>query len=100
MEKQNCWEFKKCGRHPGGDKVGALGECPAPTESRTDGMNDGKNGGRSCWAISGTLCGGEKQGTFAQKLLNCSQCDFYKIVMQEEGKRVQLAQKILKKLAT
>jgi len=27
--KLNCWEFKKCGRQPGGPKVAELGVCPA-----------------------------------------------------------------------
>jgi len=24
----NCWEFKKCGREPGGEKASELGICP------------------------------------------------------------------------
>ncbi|HWQ65227.1 MAG TPA: hypothetical protein VN429_12470 [Methanospirillum sp.] len=82
--KINCWEFKKCGRQPGGDKVKDLGVCPAAIESRVDGVNNGVHGGRSCWAITGTLCGGEIQGTHAQKLGNCLNCDFYQLVQQEE----------------
>ena len=82
---QNCWEFKQCGRQSGGLKVHELGVCPAATEARVEGINHGKKAGRCCWAIAGTLCKGEKQGVFAQKLTNCMNCDFYKQVAKEEG---------------
>ena len=90
MAKINCWEFKKCGREPGGAKADALGVCPAATETRVDGINGGKNGGRICWAVSGTLCGDEVQGTFAKKVADCMQCDFYKLVCKEEGKNFKI----------
>ena len=83
--KQNCWEVKKCGREPGGSKVGELGVCPAPTTAAHNGTNSGKNGGRFCWAIAGTLCGGKKQGTFAEKRLSCLSCEFFNSVKTEEG---------------
>jgi len=82
--KQNCWEFKKCGRETGGNKNAELGICPAASDVRLDKTNSGKNGGRSCWVIAGTLCGGKVQGIFAQKQKNCMLCEFYKIVHQEE----------------
>ncbi len=98
MAKLNCWEFKKCHRQPGGSKTGELGVCPAGTETRVNGVNGGKNGGRACWAIAGTLCQDKIQGTFADKLLDCLKCDFFKIVINEEGKNFQGATEILKKL--
>jgi hypothetical protein len=58
-------------REPDGKKTRELGACPAAAETKLDGVNDGKNGGRSCWAIAGTLSEGETQGTYAQKLGNC-----------------------------
>jgi hypothetical protein len=74
--KRNCWEFKCCGN----------GEnCPAYTESRLDRKNSGTNAGRACWVVAGTLCSGEVQGVFAQKMSNCKECDFYRLVLQEEG---------------
>ncbi len=94
----NCWEYKKCGRETGGSKVAELGICPAAVESRVNGINNGKNGGRSCWAVSGTLCGGTVQGTFASKLSNCLKCEFYQLVGAEEGERHQSAREILAKL--
>ncbi len=85
MARENCWEHKKCGREPGGAKVADLGVCPAAVEVRTDGMNGGDKGGRVCWALAGTLCGGKVQGTFAAKLTACMECTFYKQVAREEG---------------
>ncbi|HHL40708.1 MAG TPA: hypothetical protein ENJ37_09400 [Deltaproteobacteria bacterium] len=85
MPRQNCWEFKKCGREPGGAKVAELGVCPAATEKRAQGLNSGANGGRICWAVTGTFCGGEVQGSFAQKEASCMACDFFKRVKAEEG---------------
>ncbi|PKP22597.1 MAG: hypothetical protein CVU05_03160 [Bacteroidetes bacterium HGW-Bacteroidetes-21] len=82
--KENCWEHKKCERQPGGKKVAELGVCPAAIEKKLDNINSGKNGGRSCWVLAGTLCGGSVQGVFAHKLQSCMNCEFYKIVQTEE----------------
>lgn len=86
MGKQNCWEFKNCGRQPGGAKAAEFGVCPASKEAKLTGTNGGKDGGRACWAIAGTLCGGKVQGSYAAKLGNCLACEFYKLVQTEEGK--------------
>ncbi len=85
MPRQNCWEFKNCGRSPGGAKVSELGLCPACIEVSANGLNSGKNGGRICWAVTGTLCGGQVQGSFAQKQVSCMTCEFFKKVKEEEG---------------
>lgn len=85
MEKLNCWEHTKCGREPGGNGVEELGVCPCASEDSFDGMNGGKNGGRVCWAIAGTMCGGKVQGSFAEKRGTCVECDFFRRVQQEEG---------------
>ena len=95
MGKLNCWEFKKCGRQPAGAKAKELGICPASTEKRTDGVNGGKNGGRCCWALAGTLCGGKIQGSFASKAGNCMQCDFFKLASLEEGREIKKPTEIL-----
>ena len=81
----NCWEVLACGREPDGDHVGVLGVCPAATGINFDGVNRGTFGGRFCWAIAGTLCGGEVQGTLAKKTMNCVSCGFYAKVIAEEG---------------
>ena len=97
--KKNCWEFKNCGREPGGDSTKEFGVCPASVEARLDGIHEGSNAGRSCWVIAGTLCKGEVQGTFAQKYLNCEQCDFYKTVKEEERPKFLLSALLLKKVS-
>lgn len=85
MSKQNCWEFKSCGREPGGPKVQELGVCPAATFGAADGIHGGKNGGRACWGIVGTLCAGKVQDTYAAKLHQCVGCDFRDAVTHDEG---------------
>jgi hypothetical protein len=82
--KKNCWEHKKCGRQPGGHKAEELGICPVTTYAELNGAHGGKNAGRACWAIAGSLCGGKIQGTYAQKLNNCWRCDFMNAVKKEE----------------
>ncbi len=98
MGKLNCWEAKKCGREIGGGKTSELGVCPTAMESRLTGTHDGKFGGRACWVVGGTLCGGKEQGTFAQKYHNCEKCDFYVQVKREEGPKFVLSVILLNKL--
>jgi len=82
--KQNCWEFKKCGRQPGGPKAHDLGVCPVTTNPELNGVHGGKYAGRACWALAGSLCGGKVQGTYAQKLNNCWRCEFMIAVKKDE----------------
>jgi hypothetical protein len=96
--KLNCWQYKKCGREPGGVRESELGVCPAAIEGRADGINNGKKGGRVCWAIAGTLCEGEVQGTYASKIGFCLQCDFCQLVLREEEKSIYLGKDILERL--
>jgi len=98
MAKKNCWEFKGCGREPGGTNVKALGVCPATTDARLDGVHGGKNAGRTCWVVAGTFCGGNVQGTFAQKFANCELCEFYQSVRKEEGHRYQYSISLIRML--
>ena len=83
-KKINCWQFKKCGREPGGDKVAEQGICPAAMEKAFEGFNNGRNAGRCCWLIAGTFCCQQVMGTFAEKLPTCKACDFYQQVQKEE----------------
>ncbi len=83
--RQNCWQYMRCGREPGGARVADLGVCPASVDVSANRLNEGTNGGRICWAISGTFCGGKVQGTFAQKQLSCMTCEFFGKV-KAEGK--------------
>ena len=97
--KQNCWEFEKCGREPGGKKVAELGVCPATIDGRLDRVHGGKNAGRACWVLAGTMCGGKIQGSFAQKNKNCQECDFYKAVWEEEKGNYEYSINLLEKLS-
>ncbi len=98
VKKVNCWEFKKCGREPGGTHANDLGICPATTDKRLDGVHGGTNAGRSCWVLAGTMCGGKVQGTFAQKFKNCEVCEFFKAVKKEEGPSYDMSIILLNKL--
>ena len=82
---KNCWEYKGCGREPGGAKEAQMGVCPAATNKATDGKNHGKNGGRNCWALAGTFCGGKVQGSFAEKKATCMTCEVMQTIKKEEG---------------
>lgn len=83
--KKNCWEFMKCERQPGGKNVEEFGVCPAATYDKLDGAHGGKNSGRVCWVVAGTMCGGKVEGSFAKKYKDCRMCEFYQLVMEEEG---------------
>jgi hypothetical protein len=82
-QKMNCWEIKKCGREIGGANVDDLGVCLTATYSEYNGINGGRNGGRVCWAITGTLCNGNVSGTLAEKQSYCTTCSFFRMVIQE-----------------
>jgi len=84
MSKLNCWEITQCGREPGGIKTAELEVCPAALDTSCNGINSGKNAGRICWAIAGTFCGGEVQGSFAEKRVSCLGCEVFKQVKAEE----------------
>ncbi len=96
-KKLNCWEVKKCGRELGGQNIYKNSVCLASTEIRLDGIHGGKNAGRACWVIAGTMCEGEVQGTFVSKD-DCISCDFYKKVREEEFKNFQHSGLLLNKL--
>ncbi len=98
MKKLNCWEHKECGREPKGSNVSELGVCPATTEKEIDGVHGGKNGGRACWIVTGTLSDGKVQGNFQQKFTNCYKCDFYNIVKSEENGSFEFITTIVNRL--
>ena len=99
MSKANCWEYHRCGRQPGGANAPSLGVCPASTESRLTGVNSGFNAGRACWAVAGTLCRGQIQGSTATKLDSCLECLFFERVMYEEAENVLRTGQIMLHLA-
>ncbi|MCI5143732.1 MAG: hypothetical protein D3909_18810 [Candidatus Electrothrix sp. ATG1] len=101
MRKKNCWEVKKCGRQPGGNQVKQQGICPASTILAVNGINNGINGGRACWALTGTMSGPPEkvQGSFARILNNsCYDCAFYEQVLIEEQDDFEGTVQIIRKL--
>jgi hypothetical protein len=98
MTKLNCWEFKRCGRQPGGHRVFDLGVCPVTQETRLDDVHDGTNAGRACWVVSGSLCDGEVSGEFALKFKYCEKCDFYQLVRSEEYPNFKFSSVLLSKI--
>ncbi len=85
MDKQNCWDIKKCGRELGGEKSTKLGVCPASTLTLQNGVNGGTNAGRSCWSAEGTICCKKTQGTYSSKLESCVGCEVFLLITSEEG---------------
>lgn len=84
-KKTNCWEYMECGREPGGRHAANKGICPAAMDRSHEGTNEGTCGGRFCWAVAGTLCHNQVQGSYAGKQENCLECEFYLQVRAEQG---------------
>jgi len=60
QDKQACWNIMDC-------PVERMETCPAYP-----------NYGKKCHQVTGTNCGGEKQGNMASKIDRCRQCKAYK----------------------
>lgn len=89
----NCWEFNKCGKNPSSRSSEQGEECPTEKFIEYDGINRGKNGGRYCWRIPGTLCSihdGRPIPNWADKMKDCVHCEFFKKVRSEEGDEVKI----------
>jgi methyl-accepting chemotaxis protein len=62
-----CWEFLTCG---------VIEDCPAYPDH-----------GYDCWTVEGTLCGGERQGAYEDKIGDCRGgvgkkcCEYYQAAM-------------------
>ena len=62
MGLKNCWEMLKGQKESG---------CPAYPDH-----------GRNCFAVTATLCRGETQGSYDEKISKCRiSCDFYRGLM-------------------
>jgi PAS domain S-box-containing protein len=90
--KKNCWEVKGCGRELGGKDAKELGVCPAAVYKKLDGVHGGRNAGRVCWVVAGTMCAIRVEGTFAQEYKDCTQCNFYKSVKEEESQHLKMTE--------
>ena len=85
MAKQNCWDFKKCGREQDGAKMSELGICAVAAATYLNGLHGGRNGGRACWMLSSGQDGRQVKGTVSAILGNGMKCEFFQIVKAEEG---------------
>ncbi len=75
-KKQNCWEFMNCQKEE---------KCIASTFSLTDGHGGGKNGGRICAYIFGTICCGKEQKSMQDKIDVCFNCPFYQEIRKDSS---------------
>ena len=82
--KLNCWQFKSCGREPGGVLADVLGECPVASTMKYDGLNDGLGAGRACWMVRNAVC--KQAENISARVDPCHTCDFYKRVVFEQYK--------------
>jgi hypothetical protein len=83
QHKINCWQFKNCGREPGGVMANIHGICPVTTAMRFDGLNGGQKGGRVCWKVKAhSLANARQMCCFG---INCHTCDFHRRVTFEEA---------------
>ena len=77
----NCWEVKDCGREPSGKNVSLYGVCRVAIETNLDGIHNGKNGGRCCWAAIPEHHNKIKKSVCCSGVIyECITCDFYKMV--------------------
>jgi methyl-accepting chemotaxis protein len=60
-EGGNCWDIMNCGSEK---------DCPAYPDN-----------GKTCFSVAKTLCKGEVQGTYEQKIQNCRVCQVYDKLM-------------------
>lgn len=86
--KKNCWEVKACERC-----ITILGgeACPVCREAKLHGTHGGVNGGRACWTVPHTKCGGISQGSVSNKSSTCIKCNFYNMVKEEEKASFQFS---------
>ena len=54
-----CWDMKNC-------PTDRRESCPAYP-----------NTGNKCWMVTGTMCGGNEQGSYHEKISKCKACDVY-----------------------
>jgi hypothetical protein len=83
----NCWEFRRCGREPGGRLASQEGVCRAAVYEPADGYLGGTNGGTACCFIKGTVCEESRhhQATYRGKSEGCWDCAFYRMLRREHG---------------
>jgi hypothetical protein len=86
-----------CGQQRRGCKNNVF-KCPVPEMTASNGINSGKNAGRICWLVAHTMCKGEADTTFEEMIRICGECEFYKLVREEEGKALVLSLDMLREV--
>jgi hypothetical protein len=86
-----------CGRGPDDARPEGVEACRAATERLLDGMNGGRNGGRSCWAVVGSFAMDRHECGNADELA-CIYCDFFRSVVRDELPHLELSPAILERL--
>ncbi|MCU0799764.1 MAG: hypothetical protein MUC62_08860 [Candidatus Thermoplasmatota archaeon] len=81
----NCWEYRRCGREPGGLNTLSQGVCPTHSFNDLDGKNGGQGGGRCCWRVPEPKGVGPALPHWSDMDRNCLGCDFFKRVSKEQG---------------
>lgn len=85
--KRNCWEFMGC------DKL----DCPARSSELYDGINNGKNAGRVCWAVVGTMCRDKTTKDLSAKYSDCMDCKFFDYVHHGEDRNFTIFEEVYKR---
>jgi hypothetical protein len=79
----NCWEQLKCGAET--CTRGDQGWCPVPFDESLDGVNGGKNGGRTCWSVVGAKCRAGDAASPPGDAEVCVACPVLSTVRNQEG---------------
>jgi hypothetical protein len=84
----NCWDFMGCEFAKfleGEDSKLESGCCPVLLMNEYNGFNNGTYAGRACWLVLNTKCFNSLQRNYNEKFKSCIDCEFYKLVIEEEG---------------
>ena len=81
LDRENCWDHFDCGRGPAGPGAHESDVCRAALEDAADGINGGVKGGRSCWAVAGTLGVDQLECLVRDR---CTECEFRLAVIKQE----------------
>ncbi len=72
MGLKNCWEVVQCGREE---------NCPAYPAH-----------GKTCFVVTNTLCRGEEQGSYEDKIEKCRMvCSYYHEIIDDVRKKYGMA---------
>jgi len=81
-EIKRCWEFKACGREPGGTNAEREGVCDAARLDST-----------ACWITAGPQSADvEGRCTAVLEGQDCEECDYYRYFMRESLAELEQAE--------